>query len=197
MRFKLFGTEIYISFLFMAVIILMLLFDKTGVVLPLLFAVSMHETGHLFMMYIRESAPKRIKLIPASVQITKSFTANYKNDILISFSGPFVNILLFAVFYFNYKCHLNTTTLYIALLNLIIGVFNLLPVKGLDGGSIFYCVLCKYTNVNKAELILNFISFLGGLALLLAAVVLTLNGKVNISLYIMGVYLLLTTIIKK
>jgi Zn-dependent protease len=87
--------------------------------------------------------------------------------------------------------------LYIALLNLIIGVFNLLPIKGLDGGTVFYCILCKYTNVNKAELILGAISFLGGLALLLSAVVLTIRGKINISLYIMGIYLLVTTLIKK
>ena len=197
MRFKLFGTEIYISFLFASVITLMLLFDKTGVILPLLFAVFMHETGHLFMMYLRESAPKCIKLIPASVQITKSFTSNYKSDILISLSGPVVNIFLFFVFYFNYKCHQNITTLYIAFLNLIIGVFNLLPIKGLDGGTVFYCILCKYTSVFKAERILNLISFLSGLLLIALAVVLTLNGKVNISLYIMGVYLLVTTIIKK
>ncbi len=197
MRFKLLGTEIYISFLFASVITLMLLFDKTGLILPLLFAVFMHEIGHLFMMYIRSAAPKRIKLIPTSVQITKPFISDYKNDIIISLSGPVVNILLFAVFYFNYKCYLNTATLYIALLNLIIGVFNLLPIKGLDGGAIFYCVLCRYTNVNKAELILNLISFLSGLTLLLSAVVLTLRGKINISLYIMGVYLLVTTLIKK
>ncbi len=197
MRFKLLGTEIYISFLFAAVITLMLLFDKTGLILPLLFAVFMHELGHLFMMYIKESAPKRIKLIPASVQITKSFSGDYKNDILISLSGPFVNILLFSVFYFNYKCYQNTATLYIALLNLIIGVFNLLPIKGLDGGTIFYCVLCRCTNINKAELILNLISFLSGLVLLLSAVVLTIRGKINISLYIMAIYLLVTTLIKK
>ena len=197
MRFKVFGTEIYISFLFASVITLMLLFDKTGVILPLLFAVFMHEIGHLFMMYIRAAAPKRIKLIPASVQITKPFISNYKNDIIISLAGPIVNILLFAVFYFNYKCYLNTTTLYIALLNLIIGVFNLLPIKGLDGGTVFYCILCKYTNVNKAELILGAISFLGGMALLISAVVLTIRGKINISLYIMGIYLLVTTLIKK
>lgn len=197
MRFKLLGTEIYISFLFAAVITLMLLFDKTGMILPLLFAVFMHEMGHLFMMYIREASPKRIKLIPASVQITKAFSFDYKNDILISLSGPFVNILLFAVFYFNYKCYQNTTTLYIALLNLIMGVFNLLPVKGLDGGTILYCVLCRFTNVNRAELILNLISFLGGLTVLLAAIVLTLRNKINISLYIIGIYLLVTTLIKK
>lgn len=197
MRFKLFGTEIYISFLFASVITFMLLFDKTGVILPLLFAVFMHEIGHLFMMYLRESAPKRIKLIPASVQITKSFTSNYKSDILISLSGPALNVFLFLVFYFNYKCHQNISTLYIALLNLIIGVFNLLPIKGLDGGTIFYCILCKYINVNKAELTLGVISFLGGMVLLLFAVLLTIRGKVNISLYIMGIYLLVTTIIKK
>ncbi len=197
MRFKLFGTEIYISVLFGALITVMLLFDKTGIILPLLFAVFMHETGHLFMMWLRGAAPRKIKLIPASVQITKAFTAGYKNDIIILLSGPFVNFLLFGVFYYNYLCYENITALYIALLNLIIGVFNLLPIKGLDGGSILYIVLSNRIGVNKAEITLNFISIFWGIVLIFAAVVLTVKGRFNLSLYIMGIYLLVATLIKK
>ncbi len=197
MRFRLFGTEIYISFLFSAAITVMLLFDKTGVILPLLFAVFMHEIGHLFMMWLRGAAPKKIKLIPASVQITKSLTSSYKTDIIISLSGPIVNILLFGIFYYNYLCYGYLATLYISILNLIIGIFNLLPVKGLDGGSILYAVIGKYFGVNKAELVLNIISVFCGTSLILAAVWLTIKGKLNVSLYIMGIYLLVTTLIKK
>ncbi len=197
MRFKLFGTEIYISFLFSAAITVMLLFDKTGIILPLLFAVFMHEIGHLFVMWLRGTAPKRIKLIPASVQITKPITSGYKTDIIISLSGPIVNILLFGVFYYNYLCYQNITTLYISLLNLIIGVFNLLPVRGLDGGSILYAVISKYFGNDKAEITLNFISVFCGITLILGAVWLTVKGRFNISLYIMGMYLLVTTLMKK
>ena len=124
MKFRLFGTEIYISFLFAAVITVMLATDKTGLIIPALFAVIMHEIGHLFAMWVLECAPKRIKLIPASVQITSSFSGRYKNDIIVAVCGPAVNFVLFFTLYFNYLAFKNQLVLYCALLNLIIGLFK-------------------------------------------------------------------------
>lgn len=197
MRFKLLGTEVYISFLFMAVITLMLAFDKTGLILPTLVAVLLHETGHLFMMWVKGMSPKRIKLIPASVQITNSFSKCYRSDIAVALAGPAVNILFFGVLYYNYLCYHNTGTLYFALLNLLIGIYNLMPVKGLDGGTVLYCVLCNFADVNKAELTLKLISFFIGMTVIMAAVTLHLRGRLNLSLYIIGIYILLTGLLKK
>ena len=59
LKFRLFGTEVYISFLFMAVITIMLATDRTGLILPSLFAIIMHEAGHLFAMWLLECAPKQ------------------------------------------------------------------------------------------------------------------------------------------
>lgn len=197
MRFKLFGTEIYLSFLFMAVITLMLAFDKTGLILPTLFAVFLHETGHLFMMWLRGLSPKRIKLIPASVQITNAFTKGYSSDIVIALAGPMANLLFFGVFYYNHICYGNLGTLYFALLNLVIGGYNLLPIRGLDGGTVLYCILCRFCEVNKAELVLKLVSVFFGVVVIFAAVTLHFRGKLNLSLYIMGIYILVTSIMKR
>lgn len=196
MKFKLFGTEIYLSFLFMAAITVMLATDKTGYMLPALFAIFLHEAAHLFMMWLLECAPKRIKLIPASVQISTSLSKRYKNDVLIALSGPCANIVVFATLYFNYLAYKNEATLYFALLNLVIGVFNLLPVKGLDGGTVLYSILCKYTDVNKACLIMRLITIILAISVISVAVLLTVKDKLNISLYIMGIYLLIMSLIK-
>ena len=196
MRFKLFDTEIYISFLFAAAVTIMLLTDKTGYMLPALFAIVLHEMGHLFMMWILECSPKRIKLIPASVQITASFQKRYRNDFLVAACGPFVNILLFLTLYFNYLVFKNEVTLYFALLNLVIGVFNLLPLKGLDGGTILFCILEKSKGPDKASVILKIITLVLAVAIILAAITLTVQGKINISIYIMGIYLLIMSLLK-
>jgi stage IV sporulation protein FB len=196
MKFRLFDTEIYISFLFSAAVTIMLLTDKTGYMLPALFAIILHEMGHLFMMWILECSPKRIKLIPASVQITAPFQKRYRNDFLVSVSGPAVNILLFLTLYFNYLAFGNEVTLYFALLNLVIGVFNLLPVKGLDGGTILFCILEKYKGPDKAAVTLKIITIILAAALILTAITLTLRGKINISVYIMGIYLFIMSLLK-
>ncbi len=196
MKFRIFGTQVYISFLFFAVITVMLATDKTGFALPTLFAVTLHEFGHLFMMWICDCTPKSIKLIPASVQITSSFSRGYKNDILVALSGPAVNLLMFGTLYYNYICFGNRTTLIFSLVNLLIGLFNLLPVKGLDGGTVLFSILCKYTDINKAILLLKFVTVIFASALIIMAVLLTIKGKMNISIYIMGIYLFIVSLIK-
>ena len=196
MKLKLLGTEIYISFLFMAVISLMLATDRTGLLLPTLFAVLMHEIGHLFAMWVLDCSPKQIKLIPASVQITAPLTSKYKNDIIIAIIGPIVNLLLFFVLYINFLCFKNSIILNYALINLLITIFNLMPVIGLDGGTILFSVLAKKTEYNKAILTLKIITLIVAAAVIFLAVTLTIRGKINISLYIIGIYLVIASIIK-
>lgn len=196
MKFRLFGTEIYVSFLFTAVITVMLATDRTGMVLPAIFSVIVHETGHLFAMWVLECAPKRIRLIPASVQITQSFSKRYKNDIIIALCGPLVNFILFFTFYFNYLAFKNELVLYYGLLNLLTGLFNCLPVIGLDGGTVLFSVLAKKGDLNRATLTLKAITLALAVAVIIIAITMTAKGKINISLYIIGIYLILSSIIK-
>ena len=196
MKFKILGTEIYISFLFMAVITILLATDRTGMAVPSLFAIGVHEIGHLFAMWLLECNPKRIKLIPASVQITSEITKKYKNDIIIALFGPLVNFLLFFVFYFNYLAYKNQLVLCYALLNLLIGAFNSLPVSGLDGGAILFSLIAKKTTLNRAILTLKTITVITAIFVIAFAVFMTIKGKINLSLYIIGIYLLIMSIIK-
>lgn len=196
MKFKLLGTEIYVSFFFAAVITIMLATDRTGLILPSLFAVLMHEFGHLFAMWLLDSNPKQIKLIPASVQISAPITSLYKNDIIIALMGPLVNIVLFIVLYINFLAFKIEWVLNCALINLLIALFNLLPVSGLDGGTILFSLIAKNYDYNKACLSLKIITLTVAIAIIIAAVTLTFRGSFNISLYIIGIYLGILTILK-
>lgn len=196
MKFKFLGTQVYVSFLFMAVITVMLATDKTGFMLPTLFAIIMHEFGHLFAMWVLDVAPKQIKLIPASVQITADITRRYKTDIAISLCGPLTNLLLFAVLYLNFISFKNEAVLVYALINLIIGAFNLLPVTGLDGGTILFSMLAKRMDYNRARCILRIVTLILSATMLFLGVMFTLRGKINISIYILGIYFLVISILK-
>ena len=52
MSFKVFGIEIYVSFYFLAIITIMLYTDKTGLASVMLFAIFLHELGHIFAMIL-------------------------------------------------------------------------------------------------------------------------------------------------
>lgn len=196
MKFKLLGTEIYVSFLFAALVAFMLATDRTGLALPTLCAVIFHETGHLFAMWVLECNPKRIKLIPASVQITVPFAKTFRNDIIIAVCGPAVNFVIFGALYFNYLAFHSQSVLYYALVNLLIGVFNCMPVKGLDGGTILYTLIARKWSINKAALILRIATLAAAMAVIILAVAVTVNKGFNPSLYIVGIYLLISALIK-
>ncbi len=196
MKFNIFGTQFYISFFFAAAITILLASDRTGLMLPSLFAVMVHELAHLFIMWVLDCAPKSVRLIPASIQINSKFSFQYKNDILIAVAGPLANLLLCLCLYFNYAAFGNMTVLYYAGLNLIYGVFNLLPVKGLDGGTILHALLCKFKGPNKAAVVMKIITLSLAVAVIFVAVTLTFRYRLNISIYVVGIYLLIMGLMK-
>lgn len=197
MRFRLFGTEIYISFLFCAVITLMLAVDRTGYCLPTLCAAAFHEAGHLFAMWVSDCQPKSIRLVPASVSITSNFPKKKYGETLIAVSGPLFNMVLFCSLMINYKLTASNISLEYGIINLVIGCFNLLPVKGLDGGTVLEILLTKVVGGrDKAERTTKIISIITGLVLLFTATFLIIGGRVNLSLIITGVYILICAFLR-
>ena len=197
MRFRLFGTEIYVSFLFCAVITLMLAVDRTGYCLPTLCAAAFHETGHLFAMWLIDCRPKSIRLVPASVSITSDFPRKRYGELLIAVSGPLFNIVLFCSLMINYKLTASDISFKYGIINMVIGCFNLLPVRGLDGGTVLETVLSRlFGDRDKAERTTKTITAVTGLALLFTASFLIIGGRINLSLIIVGIYVLICAFLR-
>lgn len=197
MKFKFFGTEIYVSFLFCAVVCFMLAVDRTGLVIPTLFAVFIHETGHLLAMWAADCQPKQIRLIPSSVQIVRSFSPKRCGEAAIAFCGPAANLVIFGVLTANYFIFKSEQSITFALLNLVIAVFNLLPVSGLDGGTLLTLFVAHFTDIYRAERIVRIITAVFAFAAFLLGVYLWVSGTVNISVFIVAVYLGVCSLIKK
>lgn len=197
MKFKFLGTQIYISFLFCATLCFMIAIDRTGLIIPTLFAVLVHEVGHLLAMWAADCQPKAIRLIPTSVQIIRGFSAKKHGETAIAFCGPMANLVLFGVLYANYTIFGNEISLNFAILNLVIAVFNLLPVSGLDGGTLLAIFLSKFTDIYKAESVVKIITVVFALVAFLLGVYLASSGTVNISVFIVAVYLAVCGMVKK
>ncbi|MGI6279281.1 MAG: site-2 protease family protein, partial [Acutalibacteraceae bacterium] len=98
--------------------------------------------------------------------------------------------------YFNYLAFKNETILYYGLINLLVGLFNLLPVAGLDGGTVLYSIIARKSDPNRAMLTIKIITASIAVSVFILAVTLTLRGEVNLSLYIIAVYLFLGVLLK-
>ena len=72
----------------------------------------------------------------------------------------------------------------------------MLPVTGLDGGTVLFSLIAKKGDVNRAMLTLRIITLFLASAALFLAITLTLRGKLNISVYIVAIYLFMSVILK-
>ena len=111
----------------------------------------LHEIGHLIAGLILGLKPEKIEIIP--VGLTVSFKVNIEGinkkkgngnmfvikEIIVAIAGPIVNLLIFIITLLNEeKTYLNNLIMYS---NLLIFIFNLIPIYPLDGGRILKGIL--------------------------------------------------------
>lgn len=111
----------------------------------------LHEIGHLIAGLILRLKPEKIEIIP--VGLTVSFKVDIEGinkkkgngnmfvikEIIVAIAGPIVNLLIFIITLLNEeKTYLNNLIMYS---NLLIFIFNLIPIYPLDGGRILKGIL--------------------------------------------------------
>ncbi len=196
MKIKIFGTKIYITFYFFAFLTLLVLTDKSGYFIPMVLAVVIHEAAHLLAMRLVGCAPKEIVLIPASIRIVRGIAVKNSHEIAISLSGPLANTVFFCIFYLCFILFSHNKLLDFAIINLLIGAFNLLPVKGLDGGIILRKICEIFMSEQKAKLTVNFFALVLAILLIFLGVKFFKSSSGNFTPIILGIYLILSIIIK-
>lgn len=186
MKFTLFKTEFEISFIFTAVLALMIAFDKTGELYLFFVAAALHETAHLIMMCIFNARPKAIRLIPGGINIVDNSPKQMSAELIILLSGPMINLICFFVFDNTFS-----------LINLLLFVYNILPLDGLDGGSIVYSVIGRVCSVKTAKSVIFCFTLTASGLLVLLFIFLCVNGIRNYSLIIFSLYLISSLFLKK
>ena len=186
--FTLFGCGISLSPLFVMRLTAILLIDKTGQAGVILLCSLFHELGHLIFMIILGFPPKSIALLPLSADIKMSEKLlPLKAELAIHMGGILTNFAVSSVFILAFFVWRNDTFLLFFAANLIIALFNLTPISGLDGGNFLFALLCAFAPT-AADGVCRAISFFFGLGLFFSAVFLTLRFK-NPALLLFCIYI--------
>ncbi len=156
-------------------------------------AVIIHESGHLLAMLKCGHAPERIKISAFEIKIfdSKRQSRSEKQNFFIIFSGPAVNFICFIPFYLLYLLG-NEYVLPFAISNLSVGMFNSLPVLSLDGGQLIYIILRQRVGADKAERIVDIITFITIFPLAALGFIVLFDSKYNFSLLFVCVYLIIS-----
>ena len=122
MVFKIFGVKIKIEYSFLLLISFLLAFGAKDVLYVLLFA-SLHETGHLLLLYAVGGKAEKITLSYYGIGLIHKSRLGKMREIIFLCGGCAVN-LLFSLL--NVKREIN----------LPLFLMNILPIYPLDGGRI-------------------------------------------------------------
>lgn len=158
--FNFMGTPVTISLFFF---LLFFFFQNNIFIVPsLFFIVLMHEMGHAFVSKKLGWDVEEINInIIGGYAAIQANNIPAKDHLKISAAGPITNLLLFIIgICINYFLESQILKI-INNINIILFLFNMLPIKGLDGWHILLNILeIKDLNRNKVRKIMTIISLL-------------------------------------
>lgn len=153
---------------FAAVVCAGLYFGDAALVAVFLLASLLHELGHILAVKLLGAQIRHLTLSCAGAELTLLGEGSYGRDLLLCISGPTVNLVL----------ALWTENDLFAGVNLLLGMLNLMPIRGLDGGNALYAVLAWIAGPKWGERLVKSCSVLcsGAVVSVGAWVLFGLNG---------------------
>lgn len=130
----------------------------------------LHEMGHLICGMLMGLRPKSLKIMPMGLSIEFEISIEEYNKkiikanklqikkLLIALAGPLANVII-CISSIIFKNYINTT-LYLEIIysNILIVVFNLLPIYPLDGARILKSCIYITKGRKRSEELINYIS---------------------------------------
>lgn len=192
MRFKIKNTDVKISFSFFAVFLLSLVSDTFNIYLFSFIASLIHEIVHVvfILLFGAQISAFSLTLFGGNIKRNTTKIINNPKEAVISFSAPVTNIVIGVVSFF-----ITREASIFAIVNLFIGVFNILPFYSFDGGrGLYYLITMKFSD-NVANVILNITSITVTVAFSFISVFVFINYNKNYLLLIISVYMILSIIV--
>lgn len=172
-------------------IIIFIITKQIDIYVIFIISTLIHEISHAITGIALGLKLRKFCVMPFGFKITFEETGSYKKNtikkFIIAVSGPLTNLcMMLTAIIFN----LHSNIIYA---NLIIAIFNLLPIYPLDGGRILKIILRMKYNFQKIIYIINKISNITLIVLTAITSILILYIN-NISIVIALVYLWYITI---
>lgn len=152
---RLLGFNITISWSFIVIVILFVLsygfLPGLILIVSLFGSVLIHELGHSLVARSKGVKVDEIELhFFGGVAKLRSIPESPKEEILIAIIGPIVSLALSGIGWIIFVFFPHEYIKYFATLNLILGLFNLLPALPMDGGRVLRGILVKKYGFYKA-----------------------------------------------
>ena len=145
MRISFCKINITITYPLVALLCMSIIASKKYIGLIALISAVFHELGHIAVMkyFSDDVIDVRAGLFEFAIKDPLRNISGYKRDVFVICAGPLVNIVLWAICFVIYKLTLCSIVYDAAMVNLSLGLFNLLPIESTDGGQLLKIFLDK------------------------------------------------------
>lgn len=190
MSFRVFGVNFELSVPFAVMLAFLLVTDSSGMMSSSLLAVAMHEIGHLVAMRLTKCLPTSIKCGLGGILISGNSYCTQKQTVLISLSGPLMNLVLTAVLLVLGTAFKSYMLCVLSAVQFLVGKMNLLPIDGLDGGDVLKNILLS-TNIKNVGFVCSLVSIITACAVFVLGLAVAVKNVSNPSLLLLGIYLII------
>lgn len=182
------------------ILILMLLFQPSGIVIASLGAASLHEIGHM-LAAVWLGIPLRsldIGMFGASLKV-RGVLISYPKEFLLCAAGPAMNFLsaVIVIMLSEKRGYYSDVGEWFACVSLMLGILNLIPAEGFDGGRILHVVLTSMFGPRISARVLSYTTFGSILILWMFSVYLLIRFGTSLSLFVFTLSLFYRLFIEK
>ena len=155
---------------------------------PCFLAAAFHECGHLLMAKLLGIELKELRLDLFGAQLSVSTPSiPYTYEFLLCAAGPLFSLLLSLLHHFAYASSFVSE---LSSASLFLGLLNLIPVRGFDGGRMLHAFVSLVANPFVADLLERFITgmfliFLWGISVYL---MLLSGGGLTLFVFVVGFF---------
>ena len=179
--------------LFFVFIFILILSKNFFSVISFLIAVFLHELGHGLIADFLGYKLNQITFLPFGASISGKENVFYstKHEIIVAVCGPLVNLFLLILCYALFWCfpsiYCYLDIFYYA--NLVLFIFNFLPIFPLDGGRVLFAILKNKHDIKKAYKIIKIVGVVLSLCLF-SLFVISSFFEINYTLGVTSIFLL-------
>ncbi len=152
---KIFNIQIRVSYLFFIILVFSMFFNCFDQLLIFIVVILIHELAHCYVSTYYDIGISEIKffIFGGVARFQEHIEENSKQEIIIASAGPITNfVLIFITLLIMDKFHIEKGYMIQLFLiaNMVVGLFNLIPVLPLDGGRIARGILGNYLGIKRA-----------------------------------------------
>lgn len=164
---------------------LLILYGSWELILPLAAAAAVHEVGHLCAIYVLGGRVTAVKFNIGGICLEyNTYELTYFKEMICALSGPLAGIIAAIVAVYFDKSVFGG-------ISLTFSVFNLLPVRPLDGGRAAFCLAASFLDLYAAEKLCKAVDITAALVITAAGVYAAYVSGGNITLLFMGAVLVI------